>query len=115
VHERRIERSANGEWLIVDKARGGSARVAESFIHLHPDVGVPTQEASRILCHLGDHQVSIEPFGFDSIEILCGVENPIQGWYFPDFGVAKPSPTIRLRTSVREGHEFGYRIRSHTA
>jgi uncharacterized heparinase superfamily protein len=111
IHERRIERKASGEWRIVDRVTGGSARTAESFVHLHPDVVVSRQDGLTLACQLNGQVVIIEPFGIEAVEIACGAESPAQGWHFPDFGIAKPAPAIRLRTRVRQGEEFGYTIR----
>jgi hypothetical protein len=55
--------------------------------------------------------VLIEPFGFEGCEIVTGAESPIQGWHFPDFGIALPSQTIRFDCQVKIGEAFGYRIR----
>jgi uncharacterized heparinase superfamily protein len=104
IHERRIARGANGEWTIADSARGNQMKRAESFIHLHPDVWVRKIDASHIECLSGTRQILIESFGVESMGL-------IEGWHFPDFGVAQKSTVIRLEASVQEGQEFGYRIR----
>jgi hypothetical protein len=86
-----------------------------SFIHLHPEVSA--RQTSRLSlsveCKRGDLTVLIEPFGVESCEIVAGVKSPIQGWYFPDFGVAQPSATIRFGYRVRDGVAFGYKITRH--
>ena len=111
VHERRIERTPEGEWVVIDCARGGVARVAESFIHLHPDVRARKLDVLKIECESSSARVIIEPFGAESVEVITGADEPAQGWYFPDFGIARPSSTICMRSQVKEGEEFGYRIR----
>ena len=104
IHERRIVRSADGEWTIADIARGSEMKRAESFIHLHPDVWVRKIDASHIECLSGTRQILIESFGGESMGL-------IEGWYFPDFGVAQKNTVIRLEASVQDGQEFGYRFR----
>jgi uncharacterized heparinase superfamily protein len=115
IHGRQIKREANGDWVIADTVRCGSARRASSFIHLHPEVSA--QQTSRLSlsveCKRGDLTVLIEPFGVESCEIIVGAKSPIQGWYFPDFGVAQPSATIRFGYDVRDGIAFGYKITPH--
>jgi len=85
--------------------------VAESFIHLHPDVRARKLDVLKIECESSSARVIIEPFGAESVEVITGADEPAQGWYFPDFGIARPSSTICMRSQVREGEEFGYRIR----
>ena len=111
IHQRKIERDGSGGWSIVDTVSGGTGRTAESFIHLHPDVSVHAEGGKLISCRRNGAIVTIEPFGVDKVEVVSGVESPKQGWYFPDFGIALPCATIRMTTHVREGCEFGYRIR----
>lgn len=119
VHERRIHRSANGEWTIADIARQGDVTNATSFIHLHPDVEATKIGRTAILCNYGKQQAVIEPFADDGVaisaQIITGCESPaqeIQGWYFPDFGIAQPSATIQFHYQVGCGDAFGYRIKA---
>lgn len=112
VHERRIHHHASGDWVITDVAREGNAALASSFIHLHPKVSAQqiSHQSLAVECKRGDLTVLIEPFGAESCEIVAGVESPIQGWHFPDFGVAQLSQTIRFNCRVKTGEAFGYRI-----
>jgi hypothetical protein len=112
VHERHIERDAVGQWHFTDRLTSGAAQRATSFIHLHPDVEVEAGDGLTVACNSGQTRVLIEPFGADSLKIIKGSEEPIQGWYFPDFGIAQRSATICLEYRVRSGEPFGYRITS---
>jgi uncharacterized heparinase superfamily protein len=115
-HERTIRRAANGTWVVTDIAHGGGAQYADSFIHLHPEVQArPLDESSlTIECVAAGRIVWLEPFGFQSVELVAGAEatqaSQLQGWHFPDFGVALPSPTVRFRS--RAGEAFGYSIKT---
>lgn len=113
IHRRRILRMTNGEWVIEDTAREGRARRAESFIHLHPDISARRlkPDSLTIACQSGDAVFIIEPFGVTGVEIVSGAAAPVQGWRFPEFGVAQPAPTICFTYEVEEGRSFGYRIR----
>jgi hypothetical protein len=125
-HRRFITRISRGEWMIEDiVTRGKIKQVASSFVHLHPAWVVKKQETlelnkKRVICESGGHRVLIESFAEElipdveedvSITILRGEQNPIQGWYFPDFGDAIPSYTIRFDYYVKAGDKFGYRIK----
>jgi len=116
VHERRIHRSAGGDWTIADIARQGEVSKAVSFIHLHPDVDARKAGRTGVLCSCGNRQVLIEPFADEGVQantqIITGSEKPIQGWHFPDFGIAQPSATIQFDYQVACGQAFGYRIKS---
>lgn len=113
THERQIQRQADGEWVFTDIVRAAALGDVSSFVHLHP--GVQARKAPGecfvIECRCGSNRMVIEPFGVDSVDIVEGAELPIQGWYFPDFGIAKPSPTIVLKSRLRSAESFGYRIK----
>jgi uncharacterized heparinase superfamily protein len=110
-HERRLQRLQNGEWRIEDRAIDGKVEWAQSFIHLHPNVTIKKNNNLSVECHLGRRTVLIEPFAATTVEIIRGQEAPLQGWYFPDFGIAQPSPTICFSYLVKEGIPFGYSIK----
>jgi hypothetical protein len=111
VHERHIRREANGDWMILDVAREGRAERARSFIHLHPAIEARLSSELIIECRIGARVVLIEPFNVEKVEIVRGADDPLQGWHFPDFGVAQPCATILLDYRVKVGESFGYRIR----
>ncbi|MDX2030350.1 MAG: alginate lyase family protein [Blastocatellia bacterium] len=114
VHERRIHRTVDGVWTVADCAREGDARDAVSFLHLHPSVSARKINAGLIECRIRACIVFIEPFADDGgeidIELMTGSSEPVQGWYFPEFGVARPSPTICLHFRGRARTGFGYRL-----
>lgn len=129
MHERRIRREANGDWLIEDVIHSPyeGEHNAWSFIHLHPAVAVhECAGSSTIVCRQGSRVVLIEPFGDAPVQPRALLEPSAraseyfpdlngqrvqQGWYFPDFGVAQPATTLRLYYLVSPGQPFGYRIR----
>jgi hypothetical protein len=41
---------------------------------------------------------------------VCGQRDPVQGWFFPRFGVAQPAACLVLGVSRAEAGAFGYRI-----
>ena len=113
THERRIQREADGQWVVTDVVRYSTAERAASFIHLHPQITARRvdSESLAIECQSGPLKVVIEPFAAESVEIMTGTENPIQGWYFPNFGVAEPSVAICFQYRLRANGIFGYRIK----
>jgi uncharacterized heparinase superfamily protein len=109
THERRVRREAHGDWVITDTARG-HARRAASFIHLHPDVEAREVGGGRVECRSGPLKVLIEPHAAAGVRLIKGADSPVQGWHFPDFGVARPSATVQFDYPVTPGEPFGYRI-----
>lgn len=113
THERRIQRESDGSWVITDQANSGSIKNASSFIHLHPDIRVKQISNSQsIECSNESLSVIIEPFAAENVQVIEGSDHPIQGWYFPAFGVARTSATIQFDYKVQSGKPFGYRIKS---
>lgn len=116
THERRIHRGEDGVWTVADIARQGEVTVASSFIHLHPDVEASKIGRTAILCCYDNRQVWIEPFADEGVAInaclVSGSEAPVQGWHFPDFGIAQPSVTIQFTYQIGRGDAFGYRIKA---
>ena len=110
-HERRIRRTIDGEWIIEDRASGGMVKRAQSFIHLHPNVTARRNADLSIDCQVGARKVHIQPLAAETAEIIEAQEAPIQGWYFPDFGIAQPSQTICFKYAVKDGIPFGYSIK----
>src|SRR5262245_888014 len=113
VHERRIYRMAGGEWYFEDRLSNGHAREATSFIHLHP--GIKARKVSSqgltIECLSDRLKVKIEPVNAWGVTIAEGCESSIEGWYFPEFGVAKPNATICFDYHVKRGVPFGYKMK----
>jgi hypothetical protein len=52
--------------------------VAESFIHLHPDVRARKLDVLKIECESSSARVIIEPFGAESVEVITGADEPAQ-------------------------------------
>lgn len=129
LHERRIRREANGDWLIEDVIHSPYAggHNAWSFIHLHPEVAVYERAGNSVVeCHQEGRVVLIEPFGDAPVQPRALFERSAHeseyfpdlngqrvqsGWYFPDFGVAQTAMMLRFYYLVAPGQPFGYRIR----
>ena len=124
IHERLIQRHASGEWVIRDIAHGRAVRTAESFIHLHPAVRARQLPGPGLVieCQTDTRSILIEPFGATGVELIRGTTIPqtrqqqqqAQGWHFPTFGVAQPSPVICFRYQPPPETAFGYTIKMVT-
>ncbi|HZS06215.1 MAG TPA: alginate lyase family protein [Blastocatellia bacterium] len=112
--ERSIRRTDRGQWIfedLMDELMPYTS-CAASFIHLHPDVRARkiSDDSLAVECRAGALTVVIEPFGAKRVRIIEGEDEPIQGWYFPEFGIAKPSQTICFEYLIKEEESFGYKI-----
>lgn len=123
ITRRRAEQGSGYEWMIEDLATSGTMHTGESFIHLHPSWRARLVAEHQVECYDGKQTVLIEVFAEElepdnvkdfEIAIVRGQANPVQGWYFPDFGEAMPSDTICITFFVKRGDRFGYRIRPRT-
>jgi uncharacterized heparinase superfamily protein len=117
-HLRSVKRFASGEWEVKDQLSlrniASVGNVARSFIHLHPAVRV-SREGNNFLCETENGKIVIEPFGEVTLELVAGALSPqVQGWWFPEFGVAMRSATIVLRFILKKENNpqvIGYRIK----
>lgn len=108
THSRRIEWRDGG--LLVEDQVSGTHQPAASYVHLHPEWSVSANGLGAV-ARRGDVAVAIEFFGGETLGIVAGSREPVQGWYFPRFGVAEPGACLVLGVA-RPGRPFGYRIRS---
>ena len=103
VHSRRIERLHSGDWVFTDSVTKGPLS-SHNYIHLHPKVSVRKTEENGFECVSNGSRFFIEPFGFNSFEVIDDV-------HFPDFGVIQQSQTIKMGSLATAGAQFGYTIR----
>jgi len=109
LHRRCFEYGPAGFWLIRDTVMGPGAIEAESFVHIHPDFTVERNGDTWIIS--GDAgAVAFLVVDCDEACVVKGAHNPVQGWYFPAFGVAHPAPVLVLRRSGSAPLSFGYVI-----
>jgi uncharacterized heparinase superfamily protein len=125
IHERRIWRTRGGDWVVRDIAMNSNARRAASFIHLHPDVTARVtgtlegRDGQAVECQFAARgsrrKFIIQPFNAEAVKIVSGEKNPVQGWYFSDFGIARPAATIIFEFQMgTEPGDFGYTIKRPT-
>lgn len=110
LHQRRIQ-LGDRRLDVTDSLTGAVGRSVSSWLHLHPDLQVERVESKFVARVAGSEvRVVIEPFGGDSVRIRRGESAPPQGWYCPEFGLARPAPVLELRREADDGREFGWRV-----
>jgi len=85
-------------------------RTVESLIHLHPNL-IPEFTNSFLLINHDKINLCIHPIGQETIEILSGIRDPMQGWYSEQFGNAVPNSVLVLKKKVKDKNiSMGYWI-----
>lgn len=110
-HERRVHRYDDGTWEIADKIEGGHIAAITGALTFHPDVNVSV-DGRRILCTAKRLAVVVETEGVETLQTTRGSSQPVDGWFFPAFGVAIPATTVRYRLAGRTGRLILRRVRS---
>jgi len=90
LHQRWIRLLGESFFVIIDSIAGGSKHVAESFVHLHPEVSV---DASCLTFSWGDEGIRLIPVEGTKAETE-------EGWYFPEFGKQIRNNVVKF---TREG------------
>lgn len=108
IHRRTIEHHASLT-VVTDRVEGAPGAVLTSHLHIHPDFTV-TADAHRVIASATDRAVTIEVFGCDAVRVVRGAQDPVQGWYCPEFGRALPAAVLEMRVHANHGREFGFRL-----
>jgi len=108
-------------WIVCDRLTGQGDHVAESLIHLHPDiltlqlpkVAEDSQSIEPGLCQRGESYLQVVPWGVSSIATYFGEREPIQGWYAPEFGKEIKNQVLGLEKRGPLPIWFGYLLWPH--
>jgi hypothetical protein len=111
-HKRRIHRDHLGNWTIEDQITGGTFKYAECFLHLHPDLDVVAQSDGSYLVGRERLFRRLVPTGRLRTELIEAQDSGSDGWYFPEFGLARPGIMIIGRLYGPANDPFGFRILS---
>lgn len=112
LHRRKIELDAD-VLAVTDRVEGANGCPLTSWLHLHPDFEVEPL-GDRVVATAKEGTplgVAVEVFGADGMSVKCGDEAPLQGWYCPEFGLARPAAAIVLHVHANDERDFGYRVR----
>ena len=114
-HRRWIGRIDRKFWLVCDRidSHDDQPHGLESFLHFHPDVTFqPGSEdafadGTSQIAQLDGCQLSIAPFGMQTLQVICAETDPIQGWYASEFGRRRPRTVWQLASEERLPHWMG--------
>jgi hypothetical protein len=109
AHHREIL-GRRGSWTVLDRVRGATGTRLRSFLHLHPHLSVRLVGELAVV-EGGGLSVEIRITGADRVRLYRGETNPrLQGWYFPEFGIACPAWAVEITVEVNDGRDFGYTL-----
>jgi hypothetical protein len=108
VHRRLIRLEA-GSLSVTDVVEGATGLPITSWLHLHPDFDLE---------HVSDHWLAradgiclrIDLFGADAVQVRTGETEQVQGWHFPEFGLALEAPTLEMWVHSNDGRQLGYKL-----
>jgi len=105
VHHRKLEIGKNEAVInIEDEITGNGNHIAESFIHLHPEVKIEEIDNSLILTR-------------DKVEVKFKIQNYkfeiIDSWYYPEFGKKTKNSVIKIISNqIPARIEYSLKVRS---
>ena len=105
LHRRRITREVGGIVRVRDRVNGAKAAVVEGALHFHPAVTVEVAEG-RLICRRDGRSLAVVWVGVEGCRLARGESEPISGWFFPAYGVAVPTVTVRYRQGVEGGFDL---------
>ena len=102
IHKREL--SYQSEQIIVnDMIEGDGMHLAESFIHLHPDVKIINVTENLLKCMLAKSVFSIKAVKGLTFDIE-------KGWFSSEFGLKTENVVLVLRKRAMTPFSFGYTI-----
>jgi uncharacterized heparinase superfamily protein len=101
---------ADRAWLVIDRLEGRGAHRWSSCLHCSPDVRIDLVGGRIAVLSQGPQMAVVAWFGAAAVDVVAGVEGPLQGWYAPEFGVHLPAPVLVLNGSGGLPAQCGYLI-----
>jgi uncharacterized heparinase superfamily protein len=114
LHRRFIATLPGGVWLVLDEVTGAGQHMIESFVHLHPEAICDVRETYAEIA-MRSLRVRFHPYASASqgpMKMTCvrGREEPIQGWYAPEFGKREANSVLSFSRDTTLPVKVGYVI-----
>ena len=101
----------NHELVIEDLLLCQGSHSVQSLIHLHPDCLVSLSRHSvNVRCGEAQLTLELDP-QWGSVQIVCGQQDPLLGWYSRRFNEIRPSPAVVCRKNIKGTTRFASIIR----
>lgn len=106
-HTRAVMYVRDAFWVVVDHITTDRPREIDVLWHWHPTCKVKKEgkivKTNNPRGNLAIFQVSDQDFG---IRLIKGEENPVQGWYSPEYNVYEPNITTDYNTRIDDATIF---------
>jgi hypothetical protein len=114
LHRRFIVALAGGFWLVLDEVTGEGRHAVDSLVHFAPNANCRIEEAHAEVS-LATQKLRLYPYQQKAspactMSTSRGQENPIQGWYAPEFGKRMPNTVLSFSTDMPLPARLGYLI-----
>jgi uncharacterized heparinase superfamily protein len=114
LHRRFIAALPGGVWLVLDEVTGLGQHTIESLVHLHPeatcDVRKTYAEITLRSLRVHFHPYASVTHGAATMACVRGQEEPIQGWYAPEFGKREANSVLSFFRDTTLPARVGYVI-----
>jgi len=111
IHKRAIKWQKGRFWVFMDNISGNANVVANSYIHLHPDIRLTSTKQNTWLLEGGPVPIWLTAFGHTSHTVTSGQRKPFyQGWYSECFGEKVPNTVLSINKAPQSLDDFGYVI-----
>lgn len=94
IHSRCMALLDDGTLLVLDRLPTRRPAAVVSYVHFHPECAIALQ--GRQTADIACDSLKLRGWvvGDVSVTVLQGAHEPLEGWYAPEFGVARPTPTL---------------------
>lgn len=96
IHTRRIDVERTGRLSVLDSFQGKGVHECVLRYHLHPDCELERSNKSFIISN-DDKTVLINLSGDMELIPVKGQDEPLQGWFSPEYGRIQPTTTLLCR------------------
>jgi hypothetical protein len=85
--------------ILLDHLQSPESGDWQQYLQIPPDIAVKKQGGAQVIGHTSSHpdlelEISSELDESGTTEIVIGQEDPVQGWYSPEFEELVPAPTV---------------------
>ncbi|MBN1403986.1 MAG: alginate lyase family protein [Opitutales bacterium] len=102
-HRRSVYYKRGAYWLVMDMVLSYGETRVDTLWHFHPDVGLSNDEGGLIAWADENTGLKIKQIGGPAVEwsFTMGNENPVQGWYSPDYNTKWSACTGTASATIR--------------
>lgn len=109
-HSRAIVYLRGQYWIVVDQISSDRRRQIEPLWHFHPDCSLAVEGKEIVSTDQGVGNLRIIPVAdLDwQVKIVKGEKDPVQGWWSPEYGDLRESPTAIYQSQITTSTTFAW-------